>query len=263
MESADRVLRVLEVFKGSQSPLSLSDIADGMKLPKSSVHRLLGTLLDHGFVERDDSSKRYRLGIKLFEIGSRVIHDRGLYAAAGPVVEDLSAAAGETCHLAVLSGVEAVYVYKVDGPSTIVMSSRVGGRAPVYCTSIGKVLIAWAGDDVFDRVVDAGLRPYTANTIRSARRLAAELDKVRNDRYALDVEEYQAALCCVAAPVRDHTGGVIAALGLAGPASRMTNHRLKELSRDVMASAKVVSRNLGFIEPSVNGSRRAASSARR
>jgi DNA-binding IclR family transcriptional regulator len=247
LESADRALRVLELFNGSQRSLSLSEIADRMSLPKSSVHRLLTTLLAHEFIERDPATRRYRLGIKLFEIGSLVIHARGLHAAAHPVVEQLAVSTGETCHLAVLSGTDAVYVYKIDGASTIIMSSRVGGRAPSHCTSIGKVLIAWAGDEIFQQVARRGFHRYTPNTIVDAARLAAELEQVRLDGYALDREEFQTGLCCIAAPVRDHSGRVLAALGLAGPSNRLTEQRLLELAAPVTNAADALSRNLGYV----------------
>lgn len=247
LESADRVLRVLELFRAGERNLSLSEIAERMSLPKSSVHRLLMTLMAHEFVERDPATRRYGLGIRLFEIGSLVIHERGLHSAAHPVVEELAVTTGETCHLAVLSGTDAVYVYKIDGASTIIMSSRVGGRAPSYCTSIGKVLIAWAGDDVLRRVVSAGFHAYTPNTIRDEAGLAAELEKVRGAGYALDREELERGLCCIAAPVRDHSGRVVAALGLAGPANRLTERRLRQLAAPVTGASDALSRNLGYV----------------
>lgn len=247
LESADRVLRVLELFSPAERHLSLSDIADRLSLPRSSVHRLLATLLAHEFIERDPATRRYRLGIRLFEIGSTVIHERGLHSAAHPVVEELALSSGETCHLAVLSGVEAVYVYKIDGASSIIMSSRVGGRAPCYCTSIGKVLIAWAGVELLERVVAAGFHAFTPATIRDADRLVAELERVRREGYALDLEEFERGLRCIAAPVRDHSGRVLAAVGLAGPSNRLTDRRLRELVGPVLAGAETISRNLGYV----------------
>jgi IclR family KDG regulon transcriptional repressor len=247
LESADRVLRVLEAFSPGRRDLSLSEIAEALELPRSSVHRLLAVLIAHEFVERDPQTRRYRLGLRLFEIGSIVIHQRGLHSAAHPVLEELAVSTGETCHLAVLSGIEAVYVYKVEGEASIIMSSRVGGRAPAHCTSIGKVLLAWGGRELIQRVVDAGLKAYTAETITTAEALEEELEKVRRQGYAMDVEEYERNLCCVAAPVRDYSGAVIAALGLAGPRSRLGNRRLNELAAPVTAAAEAVSQKLGYV----------------
>jgi DNA-binding IclR family transcriptional regulator len=247
LESADRVLRVLEVFTPAERDLSLSEIAERLELPKSSVHRLLATLAAHGFVERDANSRRYRLGIRLFEIGSAAIHERGLHSATHPVLEELAVTTGETCHLAVLSDVEAVYIYKIDGPSSFSMTSRVGGRAPCHCTSIGKVLIAWGGQDLFKRVVRAGMRRYTSTTITNGTDLAADLERVRADGYALDVEEYQENLSCAAAAVRDHAGRVVAAIGIAGPSHRLTPDDLSRLVPAVVAAGVAVSRNLGYV----------------
>ena len=255
LESADRVLRVLEVFHPNERDLSLSEIADRLVLPRSSVHRLLAALLTHGFVERDPTTRRYRLGIRLFEIGSTAIHERGLHSAAHPVLETLASATGETCHLAVLSGAEAVYVYKIDGSSSFSMTSRVGGRAPCHATSIGKVLMAWAGEDLFSRVVSTGLRPCTRNTLADAAELGAELEKVRAQGYALDLEEYEEGLRCAAAPVRDHAGQVVAAIGIAGPSRRLTDENLPGLIPSVTDAARTISRNLGYVslEPAAVG----------
>jgi IclR family acetate operon transcriptional repressor len=248
VESADRVLRILQSFAPHERDVSLGDIAERVELPKSSVHRLLMTLIAHGFVERDDSTRRYRLGIKLFELGSAAIHERGLHGAAQPALEELSRITGETCHLAVLSGTEAVYVYKVDGPSSIIMSSRVGGRAPVHATSIGKVLTAWGSPEVIALVRKAPMKASTRHTITSVRAFDEELVKVRADGYALDLEEFEVGLRCIAAPVRDQSTRVIAALGIAGPRSRLEDARLDELVPIVVDAADLLSRNLGFVQ---------------
>ncbi len=248
VESADRLLRILESFGARERDVSLADLADRVALPKSSVHRLLTTLVAHGFVDRDPATRRYTLGIRLFELGSAAIHERGLHGAAQPQLEELSRATGETCHLAVLSGTEAVYVYKVDGPSDISMSSRVGGRAPCHATSIGKVLIAWAAPEHVAAVRAHPMAAITANTITLLARFDAELARVRAQGYALDLEEYSEGLNCISAPVRDQMGRVSAALGIAGPRTRIHGDRLVALIPMVVASAHELSRQLGFVE---------------
>jgi DNA-binding IclR family transcriptional regulator len=248
VESADRLLRILEAFEPRERDISLGDLADRVGLPKSSVHRLLCTLVAHGFVDRDPVTRRYTLGIRLFELGSAAIHERGLYGAAQPLLEELSRSTGQTCHLAVLSGTEAVYVYKVDGPANITMSSRVGGRAPCHATSIGKVLIAWAPDELVADVRAQPMRAFTPQTITSVAAFDAELARVRAQGYALDLEEYSEGLHCAAAAVRDQTGRVTSALGIAGPRARFEGERLTELIPVVMRAAGALSRNLGFVE---------------
>jgi DNA-binding IclR family transcriptional regulator len=248
VEAADRVLRVLQSFEPGDRDVSLGEIATRVGLPKSSVHRLLATLTAHRLVERDPSTRRYRLGIRLFELGSAAIHERGLHSATLPALEDLSARSGETCHLAVLSGTEAVYVYKLDGPSSIIMSSRVGGRAPCHATSIGKVLAASAGDDFLRALRELPLRRFTPRTITSLKAFEAELTSVRGQGYALDLEEFEEGLRCIAAPVRDHSGRVIAALGIAGPRRRLEDERLGGLVEIVIAAAQRLSRNLGHLD---------------
>lgn len=247
LESADRVLRAIEVFHESTGDLSLSDIADRLSLPKSSVHRLLATLIDHNFIERDPLTRRYRLSIRLFEIGAGIIRERGLQSVAYPVVKDLAHTTGETCHLAVLSGTEVVYIYKVDGASSITMSSHMGGRAPCYATSIGKVLLAWNEEELFARLIASGLKSYTNNTITDPGRLMQELEMVRLRGYACDLEEFEQSLRCIAAPVRDHFGRVIAAIGIAGPGWRLSDSRLDELAQVVMEAGSALSHSLGYL----------------
>jgi DNA-binding IclR family transcriptional regulator len=247
LESADRVLRVIEVFHKSERDLSLSDIADRLSLPKSSVHRLLATLIDHDFIERDPLTRRYRLSIRLFEIGASVLRDRGLQSVAYPVVQNLAQTTRETCHLAVLSGIEAVYIYKVDGASSIIMSSRMGGRAPCYATSIGKILLAWGSEELFSRVVEAGLRPYTRHTITDPVALKAELETVQSRGYALDLEEFEEGLRCIAAPIHDHFGRIVAAIGIAGPSWRLSDNQLDGFVQAIMKAGDSISCNLGYL----------------
>lgn len=248
VESADRVLRLLECFAPHERDVSLGEIAERVGLPKSSVHRLLVTLIAHNFVERDEGTRRYRLGIRLFELGSAAIHERGLHNAAHPVLEGLAASTGETCHLAVLSEGEAVYVYKVDGPASFTMSSRVGGRAPCHATSIGKVLIAWASQDLQRQVMERPMPTYTQNTITTEEAYQTELAKVRELGYALDLEEFEEGLRCIAAPVRDQSGQVVSALGIAGPRRRLEDQQLRRLATEVVKAAHLLSRNLGFVD---------------
>jgi DNA-binding IclR family transcriptional regulator len=248
VESADRVLRLLESFAPHERDVSLGEIAERVGLPKSSVHRLLTTLIAHSFVERDEGTRRYRLGIRLFELGSAAIHERGLHNAAHPVLESLTASTGETCHLAVLSEGAAVYVYKVDGPASFTMSSRVGGRAPCHATSIGKVLMAWASQDLQRQVIERPMPAHTPNTITTVAAYEEELAKVRELGYALDLEEFEEGLRCIAAPVRDQSRQVVSALGIAGPRRRLEDQQLLRLADEVVKAADLLSRNLGFVD---------------
>ncbi|HUZ89940.1 MAG TPA: IclR family transcriptional regulator [Candidatus Acidoferrales bacterium] len=249
LESADRVLRVLEAFAPNERELTLSEIAERLRLPKSSVHRLLATLSGRGYIEHDSKTHRYSMGIRLFEIGSNVIHERGLHAAVRPFLEDLALATGETCHLAVRSGTDAVYVYKLDGPSAIPMPSRIGGRAPGHATSIGKVLLAWGGAEVRRQAMLAPLASYSPNTITDSVSLNSELERVCDRGYATDLEEFELGLRCIAAPVRDITERVIAAVGLAAPAFRLTDEAMPVMIGAVIEASHSISRQLGYVRP--------------
>lgn len=252
LESADRVLRVLEVFGPGERDLSLSDVAERLRLPKSSVHRLLHTLCGRGYVEQNMRTHRYSLGIRLFEVGSNVIRGRGLDGVAFTILDTLTTTTGETCHLAVRSGLEAVYVFKLDGPSTIPMPSRVGGRAPGHATSIGKVLLAWGDAETRRQVLEGSLHRYTSRTITDPDRLTAELDRVVQHGYATDLQEFEDGLNCVAAPVRDMTERVVAAVGIAAPSFRLNDTVMPGVVQAVIDAGDAISRQLGYVRREIS-----------
>jgi IclR family transcriptional regulator, KDG regulon repressor len=247
VEAADRVLRILVAFP-SDRDMSLTEVASAVELPKSTVHRLLAVLIGRGFVEQDPATRRYRLGIRLFEIGSVAIQARGLHAVAHDVLQDLTNRTSVTSHLAVLSENSAVYVDKVDGPGSILMSSRIGRRAPLHATSIGKVLAAAGGKEAENRLVRSSLKAWTANTITSAKALREELATVRARGYALDMEEYEEGLRCVAAPVRGQNGAVTAAIGVAASTRYLDGRRFDEIVTMVVDAAADLSRSLGAVD---------------
>jgi DNA-binding IclR family transcriptional regulator len=245
VEAADRTLRILEAFPPERD-VSLGEVADAVALPKSSVHRLLAVLVARGFVEQDPVTRRYSLGIRLFELGATAIRARGLHGIAHGALHDLSVETKATSHLAVQSENMAVYVDKIDGPGVMAMSSRIGGRAPLHATSIGKVLVAWAGQDLEDRLARSRLGRFTSTTIGSGSDLRAELAAVRQRGYALDLEEYEEGLYCVAAPVFGQTGVVQAAIGIAASRRLFESRRPADLVGPVVRAAQRLCGGFGY-----------------
>lgn len=243
----DRSFAILAALAASQSPLAATDIASRLKLNKSTIHRLLAVLDRHRYVERDSETGRYRLGLKLVELGSIAVARLDVHRLARPFIERLVQETGETAHLGILRQMEVVSLVNAEGHHSVRTPSTVGRRSPVHCTSQGKVLLAFQPPSAVDDLLRSyRFTAHTPNTIRSLTRFRAELAKVRNYGFALDDEEFEAGLRCVAAPVRDHRGEVNAAISIAGPTFRVTAQRMPELIRTVVNTAADLSAALGF-----------------
>jgi DNA-binding IclR family transcriptional regulator len=215
-------------------------------LAKSTVHRLLQTLAGHGYAVRDPVSGRYHLGLKFLELGAIVSSHLTIQMIARPHLQRLMEASRETAHLGLLEGREVVYADKIECPQTIRMYSRIGRRSPLHCTALGKALLAYQPEPVLGDLLRAGLHRNTPRTITGARRLREELQRIRDEGYALDNEEFEEGLRCVAAPVRGHTETVVASVGIAGPATRLEPARLPALIKHVKEAAEAISAALGY-----------------
>lgn len=249
LQSVTNALAVLEAFSPDRPELGVTQLSQALGLGKSTVHRLLTALAARGYVRKDAQSDRYRLGLKVFEVGALAVAQLTIREAAGPSLRKLVAATRETVHLGVLEAGEVVYVDKVESQRTLQMYSRIGRRAPLHCTALGKALLAFEPDEVVDRFARRRLRAYTTKTITAADTLRRELQRVRAAGVAVDDEEFEVGLRCIAAPVRDHTGRVVASLGIAGPAVRLPAARMTALAHVVQRAAADVSAALGHRAP--------------
>jgi DNA-binding IclR family transcriptional regulator len=184
--------------------------------------------------------------MKLWELGSMATTAVDWVDRVKPFLQQLTDRTGETTHLAVLSDGQVLYVDKVESPRSLRMPSQVGRRLPVHCTGIGKALIAFLPEEVLKGLVaKRGLQQFTPNTITDLPALAAELARVRERQYAVDDEEIEEGLVCIAAPVRDHTAHVVAAISIAGPSSRLRPDRVPDHAREVVSAANSMSTVLG------------------
>jgi DNA-binding IclR family transcriptional regulator len=211
-----RVASIMEAFNGGQHVLSLGDLSQCTGLPKSTLHRLADQLCQLGWVERDPGG--YRVGMRLFELGSLAVEGNRLQEAAFPHLQALAARTGMSTQLGVLDKTEVVYLERiVVGP--LRLPTRRGGRKPVYCTALGKAMAAF-DEDVIRAVVASKLPRKTANTITEPFALWTELNQVREAGVAFDRGEAYEELVCVAAPIRS-SGRTIGAVSVTGPAGRM------------------------------------------
>jgi DNA-binding IclR family transcriptional regulator len=243
----DRTLRILDLLAQSDTDLGPSELGEKLALHRSTTHRLLKVLERHQLIRKSQIEGKYSLGIKLFELGSRVVSQFDLATRSQLFLRRLVDAAGETAHVCVLNDAEMVSVANVEGPWTLRTPSTVGRRTPLYCTSVGKVLLAHlpaeARGPLLDRVT---LVRRTRRTITSRAALEAELLLVRRRGVAIDNEEIEDGLRCIGAPVFNHRGEIAAAISVAGPVFRVTRQRLPEIVRAVKAGGRDLSRDLGY-----------------
>lgn len=244
----DRALGLLSVLADGK-PRSLAELSAEVGLSTSTTFRLLASLLSYRYVQRDEQSGQYRLGLASLELARAFYEGSDLRGAA---LEDLRALRDdvkETIHLAVLDEMEVVYLEKLPGLYTIgMMGSRVGGRAPAYCTGVGKALLAYQDAAMVSEFFGGnGLPRYTDKTITSVGDLLKELEKVRERGYALDNGEHEHDVRCVAAPIFNMGGEAVAALSISGPADRMEPLEGKrELIEKARQTAQAISEKLGF-----------------
>lgn len=247
IQSVARAIQIINYIAKNRNSASLTQISRGLSLSKSTIHGLISTLEKYDYVFQDQTTGLYQLGLKLFEMG-QVVHDSmDLRAIAYPIIAALSEKYQETVHLAVLSGAEVVYIEKVDSSRSVRIISQIGGRNPTYCTGVGKVLLSTLPDtEVEGLIAQTGMKKMTPYTIDTMDKLKEDLADIRRKGYAYDLEEIELGLRCVAAPVKNHRGTIVAAISLAGPTGRMPGERMAELTKDVVGAGHEISAKLGY-----------------
>jgi DNA-binding IclR family transcriptional regulator len=246
IQAIERAVAILNAFTVDDPELGVTDLSEKVGLHKSTVHRFMVNLDAAGLVERNQRTGRYRLGLRIFELGGLVMQQMNLWDEALPFLEGLVRDTGETGHLAVLDGGEAIYIERVEARRALRVPSAIGRGYPAHATNLGKVLLAdLPRERVAEIVAERGLASYTRHTITDPDDLDAELERIRQRGYAVDNEEYDDGLRCIGAGVRDHSGHVVSALGIGGPVTRITPDRVDELAGLVMTAASGLSRRLG------------------
>ena len=247
IQSVSHALDVLEEFKGDAIELGVTELSKKLKLHKNNIFRLLATLEARGYIEQNRSTENYRLGLKSLELGQTFIKQMGLLRQARPSLERLAARANETTYLAVMRNVDVIYLDVVEASQTVRVASRVGLRLPTHCTAVGKVLIASDSEEEIKKRLPEHFEKRTGKTITDSKSLVEHLIKVAKQGYALDDEEFEEGVRCIAAPVRDYTGNVVAAVSISGPAMRMTDKKVvDDLIQAVRDAGEDLSRRLGY-----------------
>jgi len=246
VDAAAKALDLLSAFSVREPKLSLADLATRTGIPRPTAFRLLTTLEQAGFVTK--VSGEYQPGIKCFVLGNVVAANLDLREKAQAHLERLRDVTGETVHLAVLDQWQVVYLERLQSPHPIgFMRSRIGAIVPAYCTSLGKTLLAFRqSGEVEAWLRSQTLKAMTPETMTSARRLVKELRAIRERGYALDEQEHEMGVRCIAAPVRNHGGEVVAAISIAGPAERMPTPLVgSTMAAHIVATSRAISIELG------------------
>ena len=243
-----RALDILELFL-DRPQLSAREVIERLDLPRTTVHELLVTLVDRGYlIPVPGQPVRYRLGMPLFQLGAAFAGRLDLVREAQSITRNVAAASNEAVHVAVLDGADVVYLVKVDSTHPVRMVSGVGLRLPAHCTAVGKVLLAGLARAELDAVLTKGPLPgMTPNSITDPDRLRAHLDDVRAEGVAVDIGESDSAMRCVAAAVRDHSGATIAAMSLSAPMIRWTPETQVEWTSLVREGAATLSARMGYV----------------
>ncbi|AOT71272.1 IclR family transcriptional regulator [Geosporobacter ferrireducens] len=247
VQSVARALEILQCFSGNTIELGISEIADAMELSKSTVYGLVNTLVVKGYLEQSQQSKKYRLGIKLFEFGNLVQKRMDLRNEAKVFCEILAEKYRNTIHLAAHYEGEIIYIDKVDIPDSVIAYSQVGKRAPMHCTGVGKAILAYLDTEYIENyVLNKPLNKMTENTIINPQKLLEELQIIKERGYAIDDEEIEIGLRCVAAPIFNHKGYPVAAISVSGPYRKMNDEFMKEVAKDVQSYVQQISERLGY-----------------
>ena len=251
VQSIDRLFDLIEALSTQPHGMALTELAARVSLHTSTTHRLLSALMARGYVQKDMATNKYCLTIRMFEIGSRVVGGMNLVSVSRPYLEHLAGLIGETVHLVVRDGDEVVYLYKEDRWDSIVrMASFVGLRNPMYCTAVGKSILAYLPEGevaaIWRRAV---VTRFTPHTIVDYGDLIAELVKTRQRGWAADREEHELGVVCVAAAILDFHSAPVGAISISMPSARMTEEKEIYISQAVCSCAKAVSKLLGQCEP--------------
>jgi DNA-binding IclR family transcriptional regulator len=244
----DRALAILDVLANPRGNASLAELVDAVKVHKSTVHRLLMSLEKHRLVDRDGRTGRYRLGMRLFQLGTVAVAHINICNLAHPFLQNLMYNCDETVNLCVLDNGEVLHLDKVEPNRSVRMSCTVGRRNPAHCTAVGKAILACLPESEVDAIIHQhGMRRFTPKTLTTPGDLKQELELIRERGYAIDDEEIEEGVRCVATVVRDCAGRPAAAIGISSPSFRLPLEKAASIARLVCDTAQALSHECGYL----------------
>ena len=240
IHSVENAFSLLEVLAGNGLELGIAELCRKTALPKGTVHRLLGTLKNLGYIDQNPQNRKYRLTIKIFKLGTAITDRVGLVQII-PHMKELSQRFNETVNLAIMDRDEIIYLYSVGSDNTLKLDLRIGSNQPAYCAAIGKVLLAYLSEKGLDNYLQrVKLKPFTPYTITSKEYLKKELKLIKQRGYSFVNEEYMVGVACVAVPLKDHQDKVCAGLSFSIPTVRMNKEKLSLLTDSLISTAKKI-----------------------
>lgn len=250
IKSVEKAIRLLMLFTVKSPSLTLNQLSEGLGVHRSTAYRIAMTLVEEGFLRWSAERGTYSLGLKILELSSVLINSLELRFHARPHLERLRHDTGETVHLAVLEQGEVVYIDKLDAARGIQLYSGVGKKTPCHCTALGKVLLAGLPESKVRSILeDKGMKSFTPNTLVSVRSFLAHLERVRRDDFALDLEEHEQLIYCVAVPIRDHSRKTIAALSITLIFKEFSEEMMDRYITAAREAGARISTEMGYITP--------------
>lgn len=249
VQSLERALTILNKLSDYPDGIQIARLSEQVGLSKSTVHRLLATLSNMNYVVKDTETDKYKLGLQVLFLSRNILNNNDIVSTSKPYLEKLSREINETIHLCIEDRGEIVYIDKIESNQTIRMFSRVGNRAPMYCTAVGKILYSGMESGHFEELISkVNFIPKTEATITSPQALREEINKIKKQKYALDNIENEEGIRCIAAPIYNHTGKIIASFSVSGPSNRVTMDRINDTLIEKMRQTSLdISKNFGFI----------------
>jgi DNA-binding IclR family transcriptional regulator len=248
VQAVSNALKILEILSNTPK-YGVSELARILGCQKGSVFRLLSTLKNEGYITQDEENEKYSLTLKLFKIGSNTVNNLDLNTVAFPIITRLSKLTSETIHRCIIENNQLIYLQKIESTHAlkVTMMSRVGQSTPLYCTGVGKVLLAYQNIDTIQKYIQSTqFEKFTEHTVVDPQELTIELEKVRSYGIAYDNEEHELGVRCVAAPIFDQEGTILAALSISGPTVRMIDEKLKLMRELVKNATFEISTKLGY-----------------
>jgi DNA-binding IclR family transcriptional regulator len=248
VQSVERTLDILESLVDFGSEVGLVEISQGVTLPLATVHRLLGTLIRRGYVKQNRQNRKYSLGFRALQMGNDMRQRFALRLEARPFLHRLMERTGESANLAVLDDGEVVYIDQAQSSKILRMFTQLGNRVPAHSTGSGKVMLAFGTPETAEGVLRRyGMPVRTPHTITDAMRFREELARIRAQGFALDDEEHEEGVRCLAVPVRDSSGQVVASLSVSGPATRLNDAQVAAFTSEVLDCGAQLSARLGYV----------------
>jgi IclR family KDG regulon transcriptional repressor len=234
-----KAFKVLEIIAQQERPASLNELIEIIGMDKSTTFRLIKSLIEAGYVKQDES-KKYFLSFKIISLARNLLTDNYHYKNCMEIMEKIAFESHETVHLNVLDDDQSLVAGKIKGSELVAVNFEIGDRAPLHCTSIGKVFLAYQDNAFIDKIIQNGLTQMTSHTITDESELRREILKIRERGYATDNEELSLGLRCIAVPVFSNRGFARMGISISGPTSRFTNEKLDELRLILIKHVKII-----------------------